>query len=137
MPITATFSNGFTDTYKGYRNVRAAWMITDRETGEVICSGHSLDADRAHKTAEGYARKCAIRSPDVPLAKDFYRDPETGELVQEGSGGDIRPIFEEARKLGFEGRVGQWGALERFIKAHNNKRRDAVRALNVIEVIEL
>ena len=53
MPITAKFSNGFIDTYKGKRDVRAAWMITNRETGKVLMSGHSLDAARAQQTAEG------------------------------------------------------------------------------------
>jgi len=38
--ITATFSNGFADTYKG--------------DGKVINSGHSLDAAKAAKTAEGH-----------------------------------------------------------------------------------
>jgi len=49
----ATFSNGFTDTYKGYRDVKAAWMITNKATGEVIASGHSLDRAKAAKTSQG------------------------------------------------------------------------------------
>ena len=49
MTITAKFSNGFTDTYKGTRDVKAAWMITNKATGEVINSGHSLDRVRAQK----------------------------------------------------------------------------------------
>jgi hypothetical protein len=49
--ITATFSNGFTDTYKGHRDVKAAWMITEKSTGQVIASGHSLDFEKASKTA--------------------------------------------------------------------------------------
>ena len=49
----ATFSNGFTDTYKGHRAVKAAWMITNKATGEVVASGHSLDRAKAAKTAQG------------------------------------------------------------------------------------
>lgn len=53
---TATFSNGYTDTYKGDRNVTAAWMVIDRKTGKVVGSGHSLDKARAEKTAQGHLR---------------------------------------------------------------------------------
>lgn len=50
---TAIFSNGHKDTYKGARDVRAAWMLTHKETGKVIASGHSLDREKAEKTARG------------------------------------------------------------------------------------
>ena len=53
MTRTAKFSNGFEDTYKGSRPVTAAWMITRKDTGEVMASGHSLDRVKAQKTAEG------------------------------------------------------------------------------------
>jgi hypothetical protein len=53
MTIIATFSNGFTDTYKGHRNVKAAWAITRKSDGKVVASGHSLDRTRAAKTARG------------------------------------------------------------------------------------
>lgn len=57
MPkITATFSNGHTDTYNGKRDVRAAWAIILKSTGEVLSSGHSLDRAKAQKTAEGNTR---------------------------------------------------------------------------------
>ena len=49
MTITATFSNGHVDTYKGDRNVKAAWMIVTPE-GKIV-SGHSLDRAKAEKTA--------------------------------------------------------------------------------------
>lgn len=51
--IKAVFSNGHEDVYKGSRAVTAAWMITEKDTGRVINSGHSLDTDKAHKTAAG------------------------------------------------------------------------------------
>ena len=59
MTITATFSNGFTDTYKGKRDVKAAWMITSKADGKVLMSGHSLDRIKASKTAEGNVRYAA------------------------------------------------------------------------------
>ena len=53
MTIIATFSNGFTDTYKGKRNVKAAWAVIRKADGKVIASGHSLDRTRAAKTSRG------------------------------------------------------------------------------------
>ena len=58
MPkITATFSNGYQDTYKGTRDVKAAWMVTLPD-GRTM-SGHSLDRARAEKTARNNASACA------------------------------------------------------------------------------
>jgi hypothetical protein len=53
---TATFSNGTQDVYKGTRPVTAAWAIINKATGEILNSGHSLDAAKAQKTAEGSTR---------------------------------------------------------------------------------
>ena len=53
MTITATFSNGFTDKYNGARAVTAAWAVIREADGVVLASGHSLDAVKARKTAEG------------------------------------------------------------------------------------
>lgn len=62
--VTAIFSNGYEDTYKGTRPVKAAWMITEKATGEVLASGHSLDVEKARKTAEGNVAYCI--SSDLP-----------------------------------------------------------------------
>ena len=51
--ITAKFSNGYEDTYKGNRPVKAAWAITRKADGKVIASGHSLDRAKAAKTSRG------------------------------------------------------------------------------------
>jgi hypothetical protein len=59
--ITAKFSNGHTDTYKGSRPVTAAWMVTEIATGRIIASGHSLTMDNADKTARG----------SIPLAQQL------------------------------------------------------------------
>ena len=47
----STFSDGSTDTYNGKRPVKAAWAIFNRETGERLKSGHSLDRQRAERTS--------------------------------------------------------------------------------------
>jgi len=48
---TAKFSNGHEDTYKGKRDVKAAWALINRETGGVVRSGHSMTEAAAEKTA--------------------------------------------------------------------------------------
>jgi len=53
MSKIATFSNGHTDTYKGKRDVKAAWMVILPDGG--ILSGHSLDRRRAESTARNAA----------------------------------------------------------------------------------
>ena len=65
MTSTATFSNGYTDTYKGNRDVKAAWAIIRKATGEIVASGHSLDADKAFKTATGNIRTYFARGEAV------------------------------------------------------------------------
>lgn len=56
MTITATFSNGYTDTYKGKREVTAAWAIIRKADGKVMMSGHSMDTAKALKTGTGNIR---------------------------------------------------------------------------------
>jgi len=43
----AIFSDGHKDVYKGNRDVKAAWAIYDKATGEFLLSGHSIDRNRA------------------------------------------------------------------------------------------
>lgn len=47
--LVAYFSNGYSDPYKGRRNVKAAWMLTTPEG--IVYSGHSRDRAAASKTA--------------------------------------------------------------------------------------
>lgn len=54
MTKTAIFSNGFKDEYKGKRDVKAAWMIVEIETGDVVASGHSLTMKAAESTSKGH-----------------------------------------------------------------------------------
>lgn len=69
--LTAKFSNGFEDTYKGKRDIKAAWMITDRETGEVIASGHSLNRECAEKTAKSTASNLAPNKVGMPTGRGY------------------------------------------------------------------
>jgi len=50
--ITVEFSNGFKDTYKGKRKVKAAWALINRETNETLASGHSISVKAAESTAK-------------------------------------------------------------------------------------
>ena len=54
--ITATFQDGKTITYKGDRNVTAAWAIRDGVDGKILLTGFSLDAEKARKTANSNVR---------------------------------------------------------------------------------
>lgn len=123
MNITATFSNGHIDTYKGDRAVKAAWAIIDRETGAVLNSGHSLDRLKAQKTAEGNLRN--TRVPGVEQAYAFTGRCTPGYHVKQA-----REYF------GYTGKGLDSLALA-FLKAHNAKLDAAKRAKITIEVIDL
>lgn len=77
--ITAVFSNGTADTYKGKRDVKAAWAIIEKATGEIVMSGHSLTAQIASKTATGnirtyFARGEAVEKPSRYAHQIRYYD---------------------------------------------------------------
>ena len=73
---TATFSNGYSRTYKGHREVRAAWMLADKETGETVRSGFSMDGEKARKTAEGYG-------PGAAGCRKQYHVPHSAAAMPE------------------------------------------------------
>ena len=127
MAITATFSNGFTDTYKGTRPVKAAWLITDKATGEVLNSGHSLDIIKARKTAEGSAALCARRQ-DGDARTVFLTNgiPSVAYL---------RYLITAARDAGIEGVTSH--NAQKLIREHNLVVNAARRARCTIEVIAL
>lgn len=112
MTITATFSNGLTDTYKGNRDVRAAWAIIRKSDGVVLKSGHSLDAGKALKTAEGNLQNFSLGHDfdihDHPLR--FFR-LTTGALLSSRDRAAARQ--------------------------HNAARLDLIRSLVTIEVVAL
>ena len=53
---TTTFSNGYIDTYKGKRDVKAGWAVFSKATGEMIDCGHSLDRATAERTVKANTR---------------------------------------------------------------------------------
>lgn len=135
MTITAKFSNGHVDVYKGDRPVKAAWMIVDRATGEVLNSGHSLDRAKAQKTAEGNIAQC------VRLSHDEYPAFHLPRSVQMLGGEAAKYLVQYVRKAGLaeDVPVGQLKAIEAFkrAKAANERRNAAQRAKVTIEVIDL
>jgi len=109
MTITATFSNGQTDTYKGKRDVTAAWAIISKATGRIIKSGHSLDAERAAKTAEGNLQ-------DVWFERDFGIEGHPLYYVK-GTG----PYMTRQQNAA--------------AKAHNAARLDFIRSMVTVEIV--
>jgi hypothetical protein len=107
MSIKATFSNGFTDQYKGKRAVKAAWMVTSRATGEVLASGHSLTRENAEKTADGHASTVRESGDDFHIT-----------VVRRGIAATARNAMDKA-------------------KEHNSALREKARARCLIEVIDL
>jgi len=127
MTTTATFSNGFTDTYKGTRPVKAAWLVTDKATGTVLASGHSLDIVKARKTAEGNATLCARRQDGDARSVHINNGTPTVEY--------LRYLVTAARDAGIEG-VTLHNA-QRLIREHNAAINAARRARCTIEIIAL
>lgn len=105
--LTATFSTGFKDAYKGSRDVKAAWAIIHTETGKVLKSGHSLDAVKARKTAEGNLQYVEVFSDENPLR--FLM----GVLPHSPS------------------------SVKRAIREHNAARLDFIRSVVTVEIVEL
>lgn len=108
MTTTATFSNGFADTYKGDRAVRAAWAITSKADGAVLKSGHSLDRAKAAKTAEGKLH-------------------ELHDLLGYG-----HPLYF------YKGASPRYtAAMNRARKAHNAERLELIRSFVTVEIVDL
>lgn len=124
MPITAKFSNGHQDTYKGNRDVRAAWAIIDRKTGETLNSGHSLDRARAEKTAAGNVRYISSEMRAFSVPQRLYM------------GADYSHLFRIARAHGYEGPA-RMAAYKAWAKAQNEKRRADQESRVRIEIVDL
>ena len=80
--VTATFSNGHTDTYKGHRDVKAAWAVIERATGKVIDSGHSLTVRAAEKTA----RTSVPRATMLPTGWRDHKNTIAGHRLAKREG---------------------------------------------------
>lgn len=79
---TSIFSNGFKDTYKGNRNVTAAWAIFNKESGDCVVSGHSLNLKCANAT--GKANMTVHSIPTGRLLK-FYNKSTLAKIKTENS----------------------------------------------------
>lgn len=130
MEIVAKFSNGHTDTYKGTRAVKAAWMICDKATGEVVASGHSKDRSAAAKTARG----------NVLDGYHFSRDGDGSKIEFPRTffaGYKYAYLLKELRAAGFDGADYMGSDARSFAKAHNEKINAAYEARATIEIIDL
>jgi len=110
--IIANFSNGLADEYKGTREVKAAWVIFNKETGETLNSGHSLTTNAAASTA---ATNMGHLMPSLP------KKPTKAHLVSE---------HEEFLKWG------GW-ATHKEMAAERTAERAVFRAAHTIEIVEL
>jgi hypothetical protein len=129
MTITAKFTNGFEDTYKGNRAVKAAWAIIRKSDGEVLASGHSLDASKAAKTASGHmmylAHAVGVDLPRFDVPQRIW------------SGANYSYLFSLAAKYGYAGKAPHMSAYKRWAIAKNAERRAAVEAAVSVEIINL
>ncbi len=118
MTVTAKFSNGHADTYKGHRDVKAAWMITRVEDGKVLASGHSLDRIKADKTASG-------NLSDLGYAVGV-ESPSFGRGTS----------FQTMVRHGYKGPRGD-AARNRWVREQNAERLAEIRARTMIEIIDI
>ncbi|UKA04759.1 hypothetical protein [Photobacterium damselae] len=72
--MKSVFSNGFVDFYKGNRLVEFGWMITNKETKEVVSTGHSISKENALKTA----------TSNTPNKYEQYRYIAGGTITKAG-----------------------------------------------------
>jgi hypothetical protein len=128
MTITAKFSNGFEDTYKGDRAVKAAWAIIRKSDGEVLASGHSLDASKAAKTARGnmmqHASNVGVDLPHFDVPQRLWAGANYGYL------------YRYAAEHGYADKAAM-GAYKRWATQQNAERRAAVEAAVRVEIINL
>lgn len=130
MTITATFSNGYTDAYKGTRSVTAAWMITRRSDGKILASGHSLDRPRAQKTAEGNIRDLI---PHLTDGRYYTLPPSASRLHREWA----RKLLKSLREAGKAPERATPRAIFEACRAINADTLARARAAAAIEIIDL
>lgn len=145
MHITATFSNGETDVYKGHRPVKAAWRIVDHETGKTIVSGHSLDRDRAERTATNKLRSEIIGSPFpyLPSRRDISLALYNNFSSRESKIEFAKHWLTKARDAGLMNDVPAGKLVPNFkiaiqrMQDANAKARDAEMKNYTIEIVDL
>ncbi|WP_412507788.1 hypothetical protein [Roseovarius sp. SYSU LYC5161] len=118
MTITATFSNGYEETYKGNRAVKAAWAVIRKSDGKVIASGHSLDRAKAAKTAQGAMSEKAHGFGPLRPTRAYP--------------GWEKPL----RRHGYDGPKAT-AAMTRWAREQNAERLARIAAAHTIEIIDL
>jgi hypothetical protein len=93
---TATFTNGFTSTYKGNRAVKAAWALIDNESNTTINSGYSMTSELA--AANGRSLK-HCPAPDVKWCSTV--GVKNGDYTPE----EIKEMHKENREFRLKTRV--------------------------------
>ena len=117
MNITATFSNGTADTYKGHRPVKAAWAIIRKSDSKTIVSGHSLDRTKAAKPAAGHIADVYGYGPMMPTRA-------------------YPGIEKYLRREGYDGPKAT-SSMTAWAKAQNADRRARIEADHTIEVVDI
>jgi len=126
--LTATFSNGTTDVYKGSRKVTAAWAIIHKATGQTLNSGHSLDAEKARKTAMGNVHYLSSEKVLGQRIDSYYIPTQRVQTI-----GSLKWVMETARAAGWNGK----GKAVDYLKGLNAARTAALSAAVTIEVVAL
>lgn len=128
MSIIATFSNGYTDEYKGKRDVKAAWMIVRKSDGEVLMSGHSLDKARAEKTARSSVAQCPVGDLTTYTIGRSHRDMNRAHA---------KYLAAQLAKDGIEVDARSVPAVHNAAKEANARCMEQKHALVEIEVVSL
>ena len=138
MTITATFSNGTTDTYKGKRDVKAAWAIV--KDGEVLMSGHSLDRRRAEGTAANNVKYLGLKPEGWEGAVDVPQSPRTYIGVDykksRVKAARARGLLDDTPRGSLSGSQ-LWNRTVERLKRYNSDFYAAQRAMIQIEVVDL
>jgi len=100
MKITATFSNGHVDVYKGKRDVKAAWMVIYPNGG--FESGHSYDRASAEKTARSHISQNSPAYYPSPIKLRYAHTAAYWEKIARKQGKTVRQIVEEGKKQNAE-----------------------------------
>lgn len=137
----ARFSNGYTDEYKGARDVKAAWAIISKDNGETLASGHSLDRKRAQGTANNTLREIGSLSdkpffyiPRRPPASTLATYAKTlgRELLRAGYDRDEITIRKQDGR-----RVYSISKIFQLAREHNQRRQAEMQSKVKVEIVDL
>lgn len=128
---TAVFPNGYQDVYKGARKVKAAWAIVRKSDGKVISSGHSLDRDKAAKTADGNLRYFGA---ELEIEKCYAMDVAPRHARSRAY---WESLYKSARTNGYDGATLTISRYNRFARDWNAERKAQLRAASEILIVDI